>query len=271
MKGKRVIWFLLIPALTASYAMSYTQVRDFRASAAWEERATPPLLPPVVMQAVAGEFKGLAADFLLLEAAAFLGERWETTQEDWDAIHALFAQSQSLDPYFKQTYYYTQAYLVWEAKRYQEAIDLLEIAKKHRPWDWYPGYYIGFDYFYFLKDNLKASNALMEASRIPNAPPLLATLGARLAQKAGQAQTAIAFLQTMYEESEDENTRKILSLRIKALAGVLVLEKGIEKFKENFDRSPNRLEELVTAGILKELPQNPYKKPYTYEDGIIGF
>lgn len=271
MRSKRFIWFLLIPALTASYIMSYTQVRDLRSRAARKERATPPFLPPVIMQAIAGEFKGLAADFLLLEAAAFLGGRWETTPEDWDAVHALLAQSQALDPYFKQTYYYVQTFLVWEAKKYRKALELLEIAKKHRPWDWYPGYFIGFDYFYFLKENLKASHALIEASRIPGAPPLLATLGARLAQKAGQTRTAIAFLQTMYAETEDDNTRKILSLRIKALKGVLILETGIDQFKGMFGRPPKKLEELVTVGILEKLPKNPYQTPYTYENGEIGF
>lgn len=229
------------------------------------------MVSPALLEIWAGEFKGLLADYLLLKASVFLGGRYETTDSDREAVYTLFRQSLALDPYFFQTCYYIQGFLPWEGKKPKEAIDLLKICKKHRYWDWTPCFFIGFDYLYFLNDNLAASRYLMEGSKLPHAPLLLGMLGARLAQKGGQTESAIAFLKTMYETTDNETTKKQIGMRIEALTGALVLEKGIKQFKEKVGRSPNRLEELLTAGILKELPQNPYKKPYTYKSGIIEF
>ncbi len=223
------------------------------------------------MRAFAGEFEGIVADYILLEAATFIGSNVKPTPEDWEAISLLFKQTMVLDPHFRQTYYLIQATLPWETPKIDLTIELLTTSKQHRPWDWVPGFFIGFDYFFFLKDNLTASKYLMEASRVPDAPVLLTTFAARLAQKAGQTQTAITFLKTMYENTADEGIKKTIEERIKAFTGVLILEKGVEEFNQRFGRPPNVLEELVTRRILEKLPQNPYNKLYTYENGLIGF
>jgi len=200
-----------------------------------------------------------------------LGGRYDTTKGDWEAVYTLLRQSLALDPYFFQTCYYIQAFLPLGARMAKEDVALLETSKTHRYWDWTPGFYIGFDCFYFLKDNLTASRYLMEASEIHNSPPLLSMLGARLAQKGGQTMAGIVFLKAMHEKAETETEKRRISLRIKALTDVLTLEKGISEFSLKFGHPPQSLEQLVTTGVLKKLPENPYKKPYTYENGRIGF
>lgn len=269
-KGLIIPLALLFSFFLSAYLCARTKIYEHQADVTGVH-ATASQLPPEVIRALAGEFKGIVADYLLLEASTVIGAQNKPTPEDWDAITRLFKQSMALDPHFRQTYYLIQATLPWETEQYDLAIELLNISKEHRPWDWVPGFFIGFDYFYFLKDNATASKYLMEASEVPDAPILLATFGARLAQKAGQTQTSIAFLKSMYENTDDEEIKKTIGERINAHIGVLVLEKGIEQFKEKFGRLPNRLEELVTEGILKQLPQNPYGKTYAYEEGQIGF
>jgi len=154
---------------------------------------------------------------------------------------------------------------------HEKAIDLLEVCAESRYWDWEPSFFVGFDYYYFLNNNKEASRYLLEAAQLPDAPPLMASLGARLAQKAGRTEDAIVLMQTMYERSEEESVKKTLKQRIEALVGVLILEKGIARFKTRFGRPPEKLDNLVTAGILNRLPINPYHKPYTYEDNQIGY
>lgn len=265
------LWGLFFFFLLA-YVFAHTHVLEYRAELAQGGiRATAPPLPPEAMKALAGEYKGLIADYLLLEAAAFLGADTRPTQEDWEAVTLLFRQSMALDPHFMQSYRLFQAILPWEAEEYELTIELLKKSKKHRPWDWGPGFFIGFDYFYFLEDNLTASEYLMEASKVPEAPLSLATLGARLAQRGGQTLTAISFLRAMYEKTDEEGVKETLRERIGALAGVLILERGISQFISVFGHPPETLAELVSRGILKEIPLNPYNRPYTYEDGQIGF
>ena len=272
MKNKIFIagfFFLLL--VIGSYLFSAHKVKQYQRLMPASERASAFMVSPELMKIGAGEFKGLMADYLLLKASTFLGGRYSTTEKDWNAVATLFSQSLALDPYFFQTCYYIQATLPWEAKMPEKAVKLIAISKKHRFWDWNPGFFEGFDYFYFLKDNLTASKILMETSRMPDAPTLIGLLGARLAQKGGKTKTAIIFLKAMYKKTEDKATKKEIELRIKALSDVLILESGIAAFVDRFGHQPKTLEELTANNILKKLPENPYKKPYTYKNGQIGF
>ncbi|MBA2880637.1 tetratricopeptide (TPR) repeat protein [Desulfosalsimonas propionicica] len=211
------------------------------------------------------------ADYLLLKGVSFLGGRHETTERDMNAIHTLFKQSLALDPYFLQTCYFTQAYLAWHGEKYKDAIELLKISNNHRSWDWQPAFFIGFDYHYFLNDNIKASKYLMEAAKKPGASPFLANLAARLSQKGGQTEAAIAFLKSMRLQTKDELVKEQLNKRIKALEEVKILEKGIARYKEKFSRPPQSLDDLVNSGILSGLPENPYGKRFVFKDGEIEF
>ncbi len=269
------VWItvLLFAVLLAVYFQSAVKVQSFREGLDPTQTVSALMVKPEALEIVGGEFRGILADYLLLKASTFLGSRYNTKESDLKAVSVLFGQSLALDPYFFQTCYFIQAFLPWGSRMVKEAIELLEISKNHRYWDWEPPYYIGFDYFYFLHDNLAASRYLMEASERPHAPPLLAMLGARLSQRAGQTRAAIVFLQTMAKREEREVVRKQILKRIDALKGVLVLEKAIAAFESRFGHPPETLGELVDSGILEKIPKNPYKSAdsYSYENGEIGF
>ena len=267
------IWIIVCIIITGSYAYSAFKVTDYRSSIESSECASAFMVSPELLKIAAGEFKGIIADYLLLKASVFLGGRYFTTKDDWKAVSTLFSQSLALDPYFFLTCFYIQASLPWEAKMPEKAIELLKISSQHRSWDWQPDFYIGFDYFYFLKDNLNGSKYLMEASKKPGASPLLGMLGARLSQKGGQTKAGITFLKTMYENEENEDTKKQIKQRMDALEGVFILEKAIEKFTLEFDRSPKKLDELIATGILTAMPENPYNDTYYYDHktGIIAY
>ncbi len=229
---------------------------------------------PEVLEVVSGEFRFLLADYLLLKASVYLGGRYSTPDPCKKAVSTLFRQSVSLDPYFFQTCFLVQGYLPWWRGNFvDDAIESLEISKKHRDWDWEPGFFLGFDYFYFLKDNLTASRFLMEASEKPNAPPLLGLLGSRLSQKGGKTKASIKFLKAMYTRTENKAAKEEIDRRINALKGVLSLEKGIARFTSTFGHPPETLEQLVESGIVERLPTNPCAQDgaYVYEDGKIEF
>ncbi len=231
---------------------------------------------PEVLEIVSGEFRSLLADYLLLKASIYLGGRWSTPEVNKKTVSTLFRQSAELDPYFFQTCYYIQGYLPWWRKDYvHEGIEALEIFRNHREWDWQPGFYIGFNYFYFLEDNQTAARYLMEtAKRHPNQADSLGFLGARLSQKGGQTKASIAFLKTMIPRTENEWARKELQKRLTALEGVRILEKAIKNFRAMFfDHPPDTLDRLVEVGILKALPENPARKDglYLYKNGQIDF
>ncbi len=231
---------------------------------------------PKLLELVTGEFRYLWADYLFLKSSIYLGGRGKETPEvNKKTISMLFRQSANLDPYFFQTCYFTQAYLPWWKGKYVlDAIEILKIFKQHRDWDWQPGFFIGFGYHYFMKDDLTASHYLMEASKLTKAPPLVGHLGARLHQREGHTQASITFLKTMLAAEKRKTAKKDIKFRIKALEGILILEKAIAQFKSMFSgQPPDSLDRLVEAGILKTLPKNPTTKDglYQYKDGQIDF
>ena len=175
-------------------------------------------------------------------------------------------QALTLDPYFEQTYLMAQGNLPWKSRMAAETIELLDISRRHRPWDWRPGFYMGFDYYYFLNDYAKASEAFLEAAKVKGAPVLLPFLGARFAVKSEQTSTAIVVLKHMLDDAAlSDRDRLDLKQRLAALEGVQLLENAINQYKELNHTFPPELETLVEKNIIAKLPDNPYGGSFYYD------
>ena len=260
--------------LLAAYAFSFLQVKDLRANLPPEtKRAQALAVDPTILKIASGPFKGLVADYLSIKAAVFLGGAWDSTEEDWEAVYTLFKQSLYLDPMFFQNAYYIQGLLSWRKGMQQRAVDLLKYHADYRYWDWESMFYVGFDYFYYLKDNASAAECMKISSERPAAPPIAASLAVRLSYKAGQTLTAIAMLKTMYEQAQDEKLKEQYGKRLEAHLAAHVIEQAIEKYKTINGRPPHSLTDLVISGTIKELPENPLGTPFKYdpETGHISF
>lgn len=232
------------------------------------------MLPDTALQALAGEFKGLAADYLTMEAGAQLGTRVVRDgrggfkalelEHNWSSILRLFQAAQALDPSFAQTFLLAQGWLPWPpANMVQETQDFLRISAKYRPWDWQPLRTIGFNDFYFKQDKAAAARAYLEAAQIPMAPSFLGIIGSRLGQEAGETETAILMMQSMLAgKAENEPGYTELVERLQALRGTLVIEQARDAFSKEHGHLPRGMEELIQSGHLPEVPVNPYKIAY---------
>jgi tetratricopeptide (TPR) repeat protein len=269
-----VLLFLCLAFLILLYAKSHVALSASRQDLSVDYRLHVSSLPPDIMKIFAGEFKGLFADYLLLEIGSLTGSERQIQPEEWEKIALAFSQTMELDPYFEQTYIYVQGILPWEAELPERAIDLLNISRDHRPWDWRPGYYVGFDYYYFLKDYSRASEAFLDTAKIEGAPVLLAVLGGRFAVRGGRTEAAMALLRSMIENPElHEAEKKEITQRMIALKGVLLLERAIEEYKDRYETYPPSLETLIETGLLQRMPENPYADKYFYNeaDGEVLF
>lgn len=275
-KPKNVIFLIVCLCITGLvHVMSHTAVKQERSDTEIQYRLNPSPVPPDFIRLFSFGFDGILADHLLLKVASFAGRYRKklSTEEGREAAFVL-EQCLRLDPYFSQTYFMAQALIAWEANLPEEAIPLLDISRKHRPWDWRPGYYMGFNFYYFLQDYAKASEAFLEAAKIKGAPVLLAVLGGRFAAKGGRTQAAIVLLKSMLNDPDiDEYREKEISDRIEALNGIMLLESAIKKYQEIFSDFPESLEALIEKGILDSLPANPYADRYFYspDDGRVFF
>jgi len=269
---KRMILLILIAF--GGYILSLKHMATQQEIRWKKEKKAMILSSPVFFQCISGEFKGIISDFMLMEGAIYLGSKkgpTEFSSLEWTYLYYIFETARTLDPYFRDPYWLVQSFFTWWAKKPEDAIDFLKKGLPYRTWDWRLPYYIGFDYFYFLKDNISASEYLLKGAKIPGSPFILATLGARLASKAGQTEAAIAFLKDMYEKTEGKLAKNMIKMRLEALRGVLILEEAIKKYEIIFGHSPIKLTELVEKGIIKEIPPNPYGTPYYLKEGKVRF
>lgn len=222
------------------------------------------------------EFDGLASDYTFLKALVFFGstserkERPRVKEWEWRWMSNILNASTDLDPYFLDPYYVAQAHLTWEGNMVRETNTLLDKGSRYRDWDWNIPFYIGFNHFYFLQNNEEGAVYLMEASKRPGAPSLLPQLAARLMYKANRTENAIIFLQEMIKRTDDEAIKKAYEKRLNALKGILFLERATAVYQDRFGRRPERLDDMITKNVIREIPEDPYGgKFYIDKDSTI--
>ncbi len=272
--------------LVCLYVASYSLLLHYRQDSGREAQSERGIwnLPPLALLILAGEFKGMLANYLTLEAGAQLGTELRRKPEggfevvkkeyNWPAIHRIFTSSQVLDPSFAQTYIVAQGWLPWPpANMVEEAQDILRIAATHRPWDWQPLHKKGFNSYYFLNQPGKGGKLFLEAAQTPYAPPFLSILGARLAQTGGETESAIIMMKSMLVSKDPEEPGYAdLVDRLQALEGSLLIEQAVAEFQKNGNRLPVSLVELKAIGLLEAIPENPYDTEYCIDlDGKVYF
>ena len=232
------------------------------------------ILPPTVMKLLSLEFRTLIADFLFARASQYFGGKIEyhdpATGSDFRWLYSNLIVVTDLDPYFEDPYYFGNAIFTWDAGMYNEANALLKKGTEARTWDWQLPFFLGFNKFYFLKDNKAGADYILEAAKRPGSPDFLPTLAARLYHQAQNTGIAIAFLKSFYQTEKSEQIKKLYAVRIDALEKIMTLEKAVAEYRKKMKRLPPNLSALVQAGIIKEVPLDPYGGTfYIDKDGSI--
>lgn len=206
--------------------------------------------------------RGLLADFLFLKTVSFVGGRIVSGQglhrDDWNYLVTSLEVITDLDPYFRDPYFLAEGLLAWDAGMPEKANEILLKGYVHRPNDWQLPFFVGFNYFYFLKDYAAAADYMMAAARLPDSPSYLKTLAGRLAYFGGKSKPALLFLQEMVEEANDPILRNRLAKRLLALERAVMIEEAAENFTRREGRPPDTIGEIVSRGYLTSLPDDPY-------------
>jgi hypothetical protein len=265
MRTLLVVFFLLLAAIV--HVISLGKSADaMKQLPQGEEYAF--VLPSPILKIASLEYQGLASDILFLKSMLFIGEaqqRKETPrirEWEWQWWTKVLDTATNLDPYFFDPYFYANAFLPWDAGKTEDANRLIEKGSRYRDWDWQLPFFVGFNNFFFLHNDGKAAEFLMEASRRPGGDPMLGSIASRLAFKGNRTETATLFLEELAKKTSDPGLKKRYEIRIKALRAILALEKSVTIYKKKFGRNPRNIDELVGRDILKQLPQDPYGGTY---------
>lgn len=267
MKRPQTLLFLFsLIIVLGGYTISNLTIKESRKElgAKYSLQITP--IPAGVIKLIGGEFCGLLANYTLLKITSFTStKKGPLSEDEWNNINQGFKQVYELDPFFMQNYLMAQSIVAFDAKKPVDAIGFLTISGGKRFWDYKPGFYTGFDYYYFLNDYEKASRVFLETAKVKNAPLLISLLGSRFALKNKQTETGIHILVQMLDNPDvDDSSKAEIKKRVVALKGVLLLEKAIEKYRTLYNNYPKSLDLLITTKIIDNLPYNPYNLPFLY-------
>jgi len=206
----------------------------------------------------------LGADLLWLRLIQVIGKKRNSADEYEWMYHALDVLT-TLDPQYAYPYYAGGVVLVDQANRPDLSNLLLEKGLKANPDVWNIPFLLGYNYYFLLGDPAKGAEYIMKAASLPDRPVYLPGLATRMAAEAGSPDTALAFLEARLLETHDPQTRESLDYRMKEVIierDIRMLESAVEVYQTQHGTLPATLTDLVRAGALPIMPQEPFGGDY---------
>jgi tetratricopeptide (TPR) repeat protein len=214
-------------------------------------------------------YDGLLADIYWTRAVQYFGSHHVVAAKNYNLLAPLLEITTALDPKLIVAYEFGANFLGSEpplgAGQPDKAIALLEGGIRNNPDDWKLYYDLGFFYYMDLKDYARAAEAFDRGTQVPNAHPFLRLLAARMAQHAGEIQTARMLWQATYATTKDDMIRQNAIAHLRALQvdeNITELEKMVAQYRQQTGMPPSSFGALIGAGILRGVPLDPNGKPY---------
>ena len=213
------------------------------------------------------EYRLLVSELIFYDATFYFGAIVDKPEEkpDYGRIWKYVNTSVRLNPYNIDPYYFGQAILTWDAGMVREMNAMLEKGASKRNWDFYLPFFLGFNYSYFSNDYDKAARYMAKAAELNPDAGFLIPLAGRLFYQADKTDWAVQYLSMMLKGVKNDAIKKSLGIRIEALARIAFLEKGVRHFASLNGRPPRKLDELLSAGILKKIPADPYGGQFYFD------
>ena len=217
-------------------------------------------------------FEGLAADLYWLRTVQYFGgQRLYARDKKSELLRPLIEITTELDPRLAIAYKYGATFLSepppMGAGRPREGVAILERGVAAMPDDWRMRQELGFFHFVFLHDAERASQILMEASRLPGAAFWLQNLAAMVLAKDGQRESARAIWRHIYEQS-DGHLRENARMHIEVLAAYDAADAAqalVKEFERRTGRRPDPLDELRSAGLARAPVVDSSGVPFQYD------
>jgi hypothetical protein len=214
-------------------------------------------------------YTGLLADIYWTRAVQYFGEQHHSGTGDFRLLAPLLEVTTELDPRLLPAYQFGANFLAPKppngAGLPGAALSLTKYGIAHNPDQWRLYYNLGFLYYTEFKDYPQAANAFMLGSRLPVTNEFMPVLAARMAQHAGEFDTARMLWFTTYQSTKDAQIREnavehLLALQVDE--DVARLEKVVEKYRQQTGRLPINMGDLEHAGFIRGTPADPKGHPY---------
>jgi hypothetical protein len=236
--------------------------RQDRAVAQIEELAQLPrgeLLKPALLG-----YHHLGADVLWLRFLQVLGKKRNSADEYEWIYHALDVIT-TLDPQYEYAYYVGGVVLTSLADRVDLSNRLLDKGFKANPTVWNIPFLLGYNHYFILGDAAKAADYIAAAARLPDGPSYLPGLATRMYAEASNPDTALQFLEALWQQTQDAEMREVLEKRAKEVMierDIQRLETAVQQYRSQRGYLPGTLQDLVKSGTVSAIPQEPLGGSY---------
>ncbi|MGE5189131.1 MAG: hypothetical protein ACM3NF_03630 [Gemmatimonadota bacterium] len=219
--------------------------------------------------ALALGFRNSLADLVWLEAVQISGER-RLTRAAYDRLYHLVDSVIDFDPRFKVPYLLGGITLSDSPEHAGQAIGLMDRGRRVFPADWEFPFYTGYVRYFCLADPAGGGREFETAARLPGSPPYLPLLAARMLAEGGRPETALLLLEEMIKDETNPGRRWAIERRIREVTverDLLVLERAAADYRGRTGTFPRRLDDLVAAGLLRRIPEEPFGGRYLIGPG----
>jgi tetratricopeptide (TPR) repeat protein len=233
------------------------------------------LVSPSLVKHLSLEFAPLMAAIYWTRTVQYYGEKHHFQDPNLQLMWPMLDITTTLDPNLIPPYRFGSTFLSAKqpegAQRPDLAVKLLEKGIAANPEQWRLYQDLGNVYYFDLKNYLKASQAFESGSKNPQAPIWMKIMAAKIAGDGESLETSYFLWQDIYQNSHDKQVRENAETHLK-LVTVEMDCKKINSLADEYQRKsgkrPQKMLELVQAGLLTGIPRDPEGFPYVFgEDG----
>jgi len=257
---------LLVTCLTGSVLLLRYIDRE-RTGATLEEVLY--ISSPTLLKRMSLGYDGLLADVYWTRAVQYFGDKLTRGSEHFDLLAPLLEITTTLDPHLLVAYEYGSNFLAPKipggAGQPQRAIKLTEFGIRNNPNQWHLYYDLGFIYYMELGDYGNAEKAFADGAKVPNAHQIMPLMAAKMAEHAGNIQTARLMWVTTYQTTRDPLVKSNAIAHLNALQvdeDATTLEGLVSHYREKTGHLPRTFGELETANMLRGIPVDPVGHTY---------
>jgi tetratricopeptide (TPR) repeat protein len=224
---------------------------------------------PTLLKRMSLGYDGLLADVYWTRAVQYFGDKLTRGSEHFDLLAPLLEITTTLDPHLLVAYEYGSNFLAPKipggADQPQRAIKLVEFGIRNNPNQWHLYYDLGFIYYMELGDYAKAEQAFADGAKVPHAHQIMPLMAAKMAEHAGNIQTARLMWVTTYQITRDPMVKSNAVAHLNALQvdeDVTTLERVVSHYREETGHLPQKFADLETANMLRGTPVDPLGHTY---------
>lgn len=224
---------------------------------------------PTLLKRMSLGYDGLLADIYWTRAVQYFGDKLTRGSEHFDLLAPLLEITTTLDPHLLVAYEYGANFLAPKipggAGQPERAIKLAEFGIRNNPNQWHLYYDLGFIYYMELGDYANAEKAFADGAKVPNAHQVMSIMAAKMAEHAGNLETARLMWQTTFQTTHDANVKSNAVAHLNALQvdeDVTKLEGLVSRYREKTGHLPQSFSDLTAANLLHGIPVDPLGHTY---------